>query len=118
MRVLVALALAYVGGPWTASGQTDLNTESNASCVERLRMPVYPGLANAARISGSVTAIVTLAADGSVRATRMELGAASPTARRLFSKTVERALRASIFRKSCGGKSVRLVFNFVLKRRP
>jgi hypothetical protein len=38
---------------------------------------------------------------------------ASATAKGLFTQSVEQALRSSAFRKNCGGKPVRLVFNFV-----
>jgi len=55
-----------------------------------------------------------LASDGSIQNTVMEWGGASATAKRLFTPAVEHALIASAFRKSCVGKPVRLVFNFVL----
>lgn len=114
MRALLILALSLTVGAWTASAQSDLNSEPNASCVERLRMPAYPKLANAARISATATAIVTLAFDGSIQNAAVDFGTAPATAKRLFTPAVEQAIQASAFRKTCGGKSVRLVFNFVL----
>lgn len=114
MRLLAVLALTCTVCLWTALAQTDQDTESNTSCLERLRMPVYPKLAEQARISGSLTATVTLNPDGSVQRTVLETGSGSATAKRLFPAAVEQALRASAFRKTCGGKSVKLVFNFVL----
>jgi outer membrane biosynthesis protein TonB len=77
-------------------------------------MPVYPKLADMARISGSLTATVVLGPDGSIEKTLIDIGTASTTARQLFPPEVEKALRASAFRKACGGKSVTLVFSFVL----
>jgi outer membrane biosynthesis protein TonB len=71
-------------------------------------------LAELARISGSVTATVVLRPDGSVEKTSMDAGNASSTAKRLFLPEVDRAIRASSFRPTCGGKSVTLVFSFVL----
>jgi outer membrane biosynthesis protein TonB len=111
MRLMAALALL---GLWTAQAQPAADTESNTQCIERLRMPVYPKLADAARISGSLTATVVLGPDGSIQNTVLDMGLASATAKRMFPRAVEEALRASAFRKACGGRSVTLVFNFVL----
>jgi hypothetical protein len=82
------------------------DTESNMACVERLQMPVYPKLAEAASIRGSITATVVISPTGSIQSTL--------SGHKLLSPAVEKALRASIFRKSCGGKSVTLLFNFVV----
>jgi hypothetical protein len=114
VRLLAVLALTSTVGSWTALAQSDLKAEPNTQCVERLRIPAYPKLADAARISGSLTAIVSLASDGSIQKTALDMADASATAKHLFRSAVEEALRSSAFRTSCGGKSVRLVFNFVL----
>ncbi len=71
-----------------------------------MNMPVYPKLAEQARISGSVTATVVVASDGSLQT--------NAAGHRLLAPAVEKAIRASAFLKTCSGKSVRLVFNFVL----
>jgi hypothetical protein len=99
---------------WTALAHSELSVEPNAQCVEHLRMPTYPKLADQARISGSVTVIVSLAPDGSIQDTTLEMPEASPVAKRLFPPAIDQALRASVFRKNCGRKPVRLVFNFVV----
>ncbi len=104
MRLLLILALCS----WPALAQTNQEAESNMSCVERLQMPLYPGLAAAARVSGSVTATVVISANSSNQTTF------SSGSHKLLSPAVDYALRASSFRKSCTGKSVILVFNFVL----
>lgn len=111
MRFVSAIALI---GLWTAQAQPMTDSGSNTHCIERLRMPAYPQLADAARISGSLTATVVLGTDGSIQNTVLDMGVASATALRLFPPAVELALRASAFRKTCGGESVTLVFNFVL----
>jgi hypothetical protein len=103
MRFLLTLALCS----WTAVGQANQDGGSNMSCVERLQMPLYPPLARAARISGSVTVTISIAADGSRKTTM------SPSAHLLLTAAIEKALQASAFRTSCAGKSVTLVFNFV-----
>jgi hypothetical protein len=105
-EVNVRFLLAFALCSWPALAQTNQEADSNMSCVERLQMPVYPGLAEQARISGSVTATVLVASDGSP-----QTKAAGHT---LLAPAVEKAIRASVFLKTCGGKSVRLVFNFVL----
>jgi hypothetical protein len=108
------LALTSTVGSWTASAQSKQDTESNTHCIERLRMPIYPKLADAARISGSLTATVMLGPDGSIQNIAVVTAGTSATAKRLFPPVVEDALRASALSNTCGGRSVRLVFHFVL----
>jgi hypothetical protein len=97
------MLMACVG---VAFAQPSQDAESNVSCVERLQMPVYPKLAEAARISGTVNATVVVPSDGPVQ---MKVAGHS-----ILAPAVEKALRASTFRKACSGKSVTLVFKFVL----
>ena len=111
MRLLAALALI---GFSAAQAQPAAGSESNIHCVERLRMPAYPKLADAARVAGLVTAKVTLRSDGSIQSTVLDMGVASVTAKKLFAPAVDEALRASAFGGACGGKSVTLIFHFVL----
>lgn len=82
------------------------DTETNMQCVERLEMPVYPPLAKQARIAGTVTAVVAISSGGAAKT--MARGDA------LLTPAVEGAIRASMFRKACAGKSVTLVFHFVV----
>ena len=101
MRLLMLMACMGV-----AFAQSNQDTETNMSCVERLKMPLYPPLAAAARIPGTMTVAVVVASNGSIQTNI----AGHP----LLAEAVEKALRASTFRKTCGGKSVRLIFNFVI----
>jgi hypothetical protein len=48
VRFLLIFALCS----WPALAQSNPEADSNMSCVERLQMPVYPPLAQQARISG------------------------------------------------------------------
>jgi hypothetical protein len=114
VRLLTILVLTSTVGRSQALAQSELNAEPNAQCIERLRMPVYPKLADQARISGTLTVIVSLAPDGSIKGTTLEMAEASPVAKRLFPPAIDQALTASVFRKNCEGKPVRLVFSFVL----
>jgi len=81
------------------------------NCVERLQMPVYPPLAIQARISGKLMATVTMSPDGSLEKTSVEIESGTVNAK-LLVPAVENALGASAFHSNCGGKSVRLIFNF------
>lgn len=98
MRWLARLALACPVFLMTVLAQSNQEADSNMSCVERLQMPVYPRLAQQARITGSVTATAVIASDGSLQTTA--------TGYRLLAEAVENAIRASVFLKTCGGKSV------------
>ena len=111
MRFLTAFFLI---GLSAAHAQSEVDAGTNAHCVERLRLPVYPKLADAARISGTLTAAILLTTEGSIEKSVLDMGTASATAKRLFQPAVEQALKTSAFRNDCGGKKVILVFSFVL----
>jgi hypothetical protein len=102
------LQVLFLIGLCQATAQSTADNETNARCIERLRMPAYPKLADAARISG------TLTTEGSIEKSVLDMGTASATAKRLFQPAVVQALQASAFRNNCGGKKVILVFSFVL----
>jgi len=87
--------------------------ETNIACAERLEIPAYPPLAMQARIAGVLTASVRLGADGSIGNISSQFVPES-TKSIMFVSAVEESLRASVFAKSCAGKPVRLVFNFVI----
>ncbi len=97
-EVNVRFLLTFALCSWPALAQSNQESETNMSCVERLQMPVYPPLADQARIAGSVTATVVVASDGSIQT--------EVVGHALLSPAVEKAIRASAFRKTCGGKSV------------
>jgi len=103
MRFLLTFTLCA----WAALAQSKQDRGSNMSCVELLEMPLYPPLARAARISGSVNVTISIAAGGARKTTM------SPSAHLLLTAAIGKALQASAFRTSCAGKSVTLVFNFV-----
>jgi hypothetical protein len=96
-------------------------TETNISCVERLEIPEYPPLAKAARIAGALTVAVQLGPDSSVGNVSSEWSpqwASVAKMAGIFVPVVEKSLRESKFAKSCAGKTVTLVFNFVLSENP
>jgi hypothetical protein len=92
-------------------------TETNISCVERLEIPTYPPLAKQASIAGALTATVLLTNDASVGRISSEwtpqYAPAAKAGATIVTPVVEKSLRASTFVKSCAGKTVTLVFNFV-----
>lgn len=92
-----------------AFAQPNQDADSNMSCIERLQMPLYPPLAEKARISGSVTATVAASLDGSIH-TKI---AGHP----LLAERADEAVEASTFRKACAGKCVTLTFNFVIDKK-
>jgi hypothetical protein len=85
---------------------------TNSSCIEKLKMPIYPPLADKARLSGIVTVSVVLGPDASVQSISSEI--VSQSRKAIFVSAVEKSIRASLFAQSCGGKTVKLVFQFVL----
>jgi hypothetical protein len=92
---------------------------SNAMCVTRLQLPVYPPIAQSARLSMSLTAVVALTSAGAAQTIAFEdiSGERSDLAK-LFFPELERSLRASQFSAACGGKSVRLIFDFRMNGDP
>jgi len=85
---------------------------NNVECGVRIRLPSYPTIARAARIAGKVTAVVSLADDG--RPAGIEVAGAHP----LLRTAVEKELRSSEFSSTCGGRQVRLVFEFLIVGEP
>jgi hypothetical protein len=79
----------------------------NVECVERLRVPAYPGIAVAARLSGDVEAIVQLGPGGVVRDVNV---AGKPQG--LLAKAVFDAISASAFKHTCEDRIVPLLFHF------
>ena len=98
MRLLI-LSIALLGAAYAQDSDS-------MSCVERLEIPQYPPLAYSAAIQGSLTATATVDATGVV-ATKI-------TGHPLLADAVKTAIAASAFLKSCAGKSVTVVFNFVI----
>jgi hypothetical protein len=88
-------------------------TEMNIACVERLEIPAYPALAKQARIAGVLTTTVLLGPEASVGTITSDWNSRSEQ-ENFFLPVVEKSLRASTFAKSCGGKKITLVFNFVM----
>jgi len=90
--------------------------ETKIGCVERLEIPTYPPLAKQARIAGFLTTLL-LGPEASVGTITLDWSSQSKQ-ENIFLPVVEKSLRASTFSKSCAGKKVTLVFNFVMTENP
>lgn len=103
--------LVYIGCVFAAP--TFAQT-GNVACLERLHIPTYPALAAQARVAGTVHATVLIKADGALDSISSAVEGNAKVAKGILAPAVESALKASSFAKSCGGKSINLVFDFVL----
>ena len=106
-----AIFLAIVIGV-AAAAQTS-QSDSNMACAERLKIPAYPALANAARIQGTIAAAVRLSPQASIERITYKISPESSSkAEPMLTSAVESAIRESKFRTDCGGKTVILLFEF------
>ena len=97
----------------SAEYSQNLADDSNISCARRLEIPLYPALADAARVSATVTAVVRVGPDGFAHEVHFDAGGGS-TMQDLFVSSVKESLRASDFVDVCKGKIVRIQFEFAL----
>lgn len=114
MRLAVFLILSSSAICCGQANRPSPDADFNMSCIERLQMPLYPPLADQVRIAGSLRATVVLNPDGSIQRTAIEMESGLATAKRLFTPAIEQALKASAFHRGCGGRSVHLLFHFML----
>ena len=111
--VVLSLAMASCRRP-------AIEDRVNIGCVTRLRLPVYPPIAQSARVGPSMTVAVSLSDDGSPRSVTFEdvsvSGLRPDLVERMFRPAIEGAMKESRFEPTCGGKTVRLVFSFQIGR--
>jgi hypothetical protein len=85
----------------------------NVECLEHLEIPDYPPLARAARIQAKQTIKVLLSNQATIQSVESNLqGKAVNLLEGLFKEGAEKALKNSHFSKTCGGKSITLVFDY------
>ena len=87
---------------------------SNMSCVERLGVPTYPRLADAARIAASVTSAIRVDSGEALQGVTTDVQTVGETVKAAFIKIVEEALRTSRFSVACAGQTVTIEFQFSL----
>jgi hypothetical protein len=114
MRRPLRLATCVLAGVLTLLGQPATDSATNVSCFERIVVPNYPALANSARIAADVTVSVVIGRDSASHQITTQVEKPHSDIRRLFSERVEKAIRSSTFNNRCLGKTIELVFSFVL----
>jgi hypothetical protein len=97
--------------PYRVCGQSGPE-ESNIGCLERLEMPDYPPLPRIVRIQGVQTVRVILSEHATVQSVESSFHAKTPEVEKAFKESADKAVKNSQFSKSCGGKTVTLVFHF------
>jgi hypothetical protein len=85
----------------------------NMSCVERLDLPMYPRLADAARISAGVVTAIRVGSGGTINAITSEVKAVAAV-KTAFLRSVEDAVRSSRFAAACAGRTVTIELQFSL----
>jgi hypothetical protein len=107
------LPLLLCAGFW-GCGHGEMTDAANMRCVKRLKMPAaYPAIAESARSSFEVTAVISVEANGRVQSVAFE-GASDgkPAIQNLFKPTIETTIRESEFEPACAGQTVRMVYVF------
>ncbi len=107
--------LLLVIGPYRASGQPGpAESSSNIECLEHLEIPEYPPLARQARIQAIRTVKVLLSDQATIQNVEQSLQGKVMKFDALFKEGTEKALKNSRFSKTCGGKTITLVFQYEL----
>jgi hypothetical protein len=110
----VRWVLCLIAGVLTLHAQPAAESGGDISCIQRLIVPNYPALANAARVAADVTVSVVIGHDSASHQITIQVEKPRGDIKRLFSERVEKAVRSSTFNHSCVGKTIELVFNFEL----
>jgi len=110
---LLIAGLLLVIAPYHASGQAGpAESPSNIGCLERLEMPDYPLLPRSARIQAVQTVKVLLSEQATVQTVESSVQARTTAVEKAFREHAEKAIKNSRFSKTCGGKTITLVFHY------
>ena len=116
---LLVAGLLLTVAPNRAPGQPGpQESPSNIECLERLEIPDYPPLARSARIEVTQTVKVLLSAQATTQSIEQTLQGKVVKLDGLFKEGVEKALKNSRFSKTCGGRTVTLVFHYEIRAEP
>jgi len=123
--VLVAVVVSFAG--LQAASQTTRTSmsssgpqaalESPLACVERLDVPMFPPVADAARLITTLSAAVKVGPDGRAADVAFQVLAGMDVRSDIFKTPVEKKLRDSKFSVACAGRTVTLVFAFIYPTR-
>jgi len=106
-------SLVLVFAPYSASAQArPVETPSHIECLERMELPDYPLLPRQAHVEATQTVKVLLSEQATVQSIDHSFQGRAVDLGRLFNAGAEKALRNSRFSKSCGGKTITLVFHY------
>jgi len=89
-----------------------METPSNIECVERLEVPDYPLLPRMASLQATQTVKVLLSEQATVQTIESSPQARTIEVEKAFTGSAEKALKNSRFAKTCGGKTITLVFHY------
>ena len=102
--------------PYRASGQPgSVESPSNIECLESLEIPDYPPLARQAQIQVIQTVKVLLSDQATIQNVEQSLHVKTAEVERSFKEGAEKALKNSRFSKTCGGKTITLVFHYEIR---
>ena len=111
MAVTGIVLFGYVLGHMV--GNLQIFAPANIGCVERLEMPDYPMLPRQLRIQGIQTVKVVLSEQAAVQTVETSIQARPTVVKEdFFREHAEKALKNSRFSKTCGGKTITLVFHY------
>jgi len=114
-RASLIAGLLLVAAPHRVSAQPEPGkSSSNIDCVERLEVPHYPPLARTARIQATQTAKVLLSDQASIQSIELSIQGKAVNTEEFFKDGAEKSLKNSRFSKTCGGKTITLVFSYEL----
>lgn len=113
---LLIAGLLLLIAAYHASGQS--RPVESPSNIERLEIPDYPPLARTARIQVIQTVKVLLSDQATVQNVEQSLQGKAVIVDRYFQEGAEKALKSSRFSKTCGGKTITLVFHYELRDDP
>lgn len=116
---LLAAGLLLAIAPYHAAAQSGpAEGTSNIACLERLEMPDYPALPRQARIQITQTVTVLLSDQATIQSVEQSLQGKAFNLEKFFKEGAEKALKNSRFSKTCGGKTITLVFHYEIRDDP
>ena len=109
--LLIAGLLLMIAGDRALGQPGTAESPSNIECLEHLEIPDYPPLARQARVQATQTVKTLLSNQATLRSIEVSV---QGKAAALFKEGAEKALKNSRFSKTCGGKTITLVFHYEL----
>jgi hypothetical protein len=108
--------LLFVIVPSTASAQAGpAEGSSNIACLEHLEVPDYPPLPRTARIQVIQTVRVFLSDQATAQTLESSLQGKAANTEKYFTESADKALKNSRFSRTCGGKTITLVFHYEIR---